>query len=198
MAVIGSFVLDETFDGFTPPGISRLNDSIRTLVWGILGSQTQTRSSILGTGKAFDTQRQFLANIEGAINSEVDLPKSIERYQLTLQYARSKLDFVIGTGLYLIPSNMEMQVGVINNYNKLIQIATDDMDVGINTNVNAAEGEPEVEPEGIATVGSPPTEGIPPTEPEGIVTKGSPVEPLTHDEKKTKTKTKTKQNKQKN
>ena len=132
MAAIGSFVLDEWKNGFTPPGISRLNDSIRTLVWGILGSQTQVRNTILGS----DTQKQFLANIEDAINSEIDLPSSIERYQSTLQYARSKLDFVIGIGLYLIPSNMEMQVGVINNYNNLIQITTDDMKVGLNANVN--------------------------------------------------------------
>ena len=85
MAVIGSFVLDEK-NGFTPQGVSRLNDSIRTLVWAVLGSQTQTRSSILGTGKAFDTQKQFLANIKDAINSEVDLPSSLERYHSILMY----------------------------------------------------------------------------------------------------------------
>ena len=105
-------------------------------MWAILGSQSQARSSILGSGKAFDAQKQFLANVEDAINSEVDLPSSIDRYQITLQYARSKVDFVIGHGLYMLPSNMEIEVGVVNGYNNLIQIATDDMQLGFNASVN--------------------------------------------------------------
>ncbi len=68
LAAIGSFVVD-SWKEFTPAGISRINDSIRTYVWAILGSQAQTRSSILGSGKAFDAQKQFLANVEDAINS---------------------------------------------------------------------------------------------------------------------------------
>ena len=34
--------------GFTHAGVERINDSIRTYVWAVLGSQTQTRSNILG------------------------------------------------------------------------------------------------------------------------------------------------------
>ena len=85
---------------------------------------------------AFDTQKQFLANVEDAINSAVDLPDSIDRYQKTLQYARSKLNFVVGHGLYMLPSNMEVQIGTLNGYNNLIQIATDDMPLGYNSEVN--------------------------------------------------------------
>ena len=141
MAAIGSFVLDVPYDsGFWRAGISRINDSVRTYAWAILGSQSQARSSILGSGKAFDAQKQFLANVEDAINSEVDLPSSIDRYQRTLQYARSKVDFVIGHGLYMLPSNMEMEVGVVNGYNNLIQIATDDMQLGFNASVNESSG----------------------------------------------------------
>ena len=64
------------------------------------------------------------------------LPSSIDKYQSTLQYARSKVDFVIGHGLYMLPSNMEIEVGVVNGYNNLIQIATDDMQLGFNASVN--------------------------------------------------------------
>ena len=135
MAAIGSFVDDEA-SGFTRAGISRINDSIRTLAWAILGAQAQTRSSILGTGRAFDAQKQFLANVEDSIESAVDLPSSIDRYQSTLQYARSKLDFVVGRGLYMLPSDMDLHVGTLNGYNNLIQIATDDMDLGYNAEVN--------------------------------------------------------------
>ena len=132
---IGSFVLDKS-SGFTQSGVSRINDSIRAYVWAILGAQTQARSSILGTGKALDAQKQFLANVEDVINSEVDLPSSIERYQLVLQYARSKVDFVVGLGLYMMPSDMDIYIGTINGYNNLITIATDDLQLGHNDNIN--------------------------------------------------------------
>ena len=140
LAAISSFVLDNGYDsGFFRAGVSRINDSIRTYAWAILVSQSQARNSILGSGKAFDAQKQFIANIEDAINSDVDLPSSIDRYQRTLQYARSKVDFVIGHRLYMLPSNMEIEVGVVNGYNNLIQIATDDMQLGFNASVNELE-----------------------------------------------------------
>jgi hypothetical protein len=135
LSVIGSFVPDGGM-GFTQAGVERLNDSIRTYVWAILGAQSQARSSILGTGKAFDAQKQFLANVEDAINSEVDLPSSIERYQSTLQYAKSKVDYVVGIGLYIIPSNMDLFIGTINGYNNLIVIAGNDLKLGQNVEVN--------------------------------------------------------------
>ena len=132
---IGSFVLDKS-NGFTQAGVPRINDSIRTYVWEILGAQSQARSSILGTGKAFDAQKQFLANVEDVINSEVDLPSSIERYQLMLQYARSKVDYVVGSGLYMMPSDMDLYIRTINGYNNLITVATDDLQLGYNDTIN--------------------------------------------------------------
>ena len=36
----------------------------------------------------------------------------------------------------MLPSNMEIEVGVVNGYNNLIQIATDDMKLGFNASVN--------------------------------------------------------------
>ena len=68
----------------TQAGVKRLNDSIRIYVWAILGAQAQTRSNILKTGTGFDAQKQFLAYIEDAIASPVDIPRSISRYQKTL------------------------------------------------------------------------------------------------------------------
>ena len=60
-----TFILDDS-NGFTRAGVERINDSIRTYCWAILGSQSQTR-----TGTAFDAHKQFLANIEDAVNSPV-------------------------------------------------------------------------------------------------------------------------------
>ena len=96
------FVLGKS-EGFTQAGVERLNDSIRTYVWTILGAQAQTRSNSLKTVPGFDAHKQFLADIEDVIASPVDIPRSISRYQKTLQYASTPLDFVFGTGLYLSP-----------------------------------------------------------------------------------------------
>ena len=64
------------------------------------GAQAQTRTSILGSGTAaFDAQNQFLANVEDAISSPVDIPLAIEHYQSVLQHASFKVDFAFGTGL---------------------------------------------------------------------------------------------------
>ena len=68
-----TFVLDKS-EGFTQAGVESLNESIRTYVWAILGAQAQTRSNILKTGTGFDAQKQFLADIEDAIASPVDIP----------------------------------------------------------------------------------------------------------------------------
>ena len=66
------FVLDES-EGFTQAGVERLDDSICTYVWAILGAQAQTRSNILKTTTGFDAQKQFLADIKEAIASPFDL-----------------------------------------------------------------------------------------------------------------------------
>ena len=67
-----SFILNKS-DGFTRPGVGRLNDSIRTYVWAILGAQDLTRAGIIGVGEAIDAQKQFLVNVEDAIKSVVDI-----------------------------------------------------------------------------------------------------------------------------
>ena len=140
-----TFVLDKS-EGFTQAGVERVNDSIRTYVWTILEAQAQTRSNILKTrsnilktGTGFDAQKQFLANIEDAIASPVDIPSSIARYQKTLQYTSIPLDFVFGIGLYLSPSGMALHPGNILGYNNEIHIARSDAAIGHNPGINEEE-----------------------------------------------------------
>lgn len=130
-----TFILDKS-NGFTRPGVERLNDSIRTYVWAILGAQAQTRSSIVGEGTAFDAQKQFLANVEDSISSPVDLPSSIRRFQNVLKYASSKVDYVYGFGLYMAPSDMSLHMGSVPGYNNEIIIATDTQTIGLNEDIN--------------------------------------------------------------
>ena len=129
-----SFILDNS-QGFTALGVERLNDSIRTYVWAILGAQAQTRTSILGSGTAFDAQNQFLANVEDAISSPVDIPSAIKRYQSALQHASSKVDFAFGTGLYMAPSDMRL-IGYVAGYNE-IMIAPVGQPLGVSPDINS-------------------------------------------------------------
>jgi len=73
-------------------------------VWAILSSQSDQRTPILGSGAAFTAQKQFLANVEAAIEQAGET--SVVKYQDVLQYARGKLDFVLGEQLYRCPSDM--------------------------------------------------------------------------------------------
>ena len=133
-----TFVLDKS-EGFRQAGVERLNDSTRTYDWAILGAQARTRSNILKIGTGFDAQKQLLADIEDAIASLVDIPSSISRYQKTLQYASTPLDFVFGIGLYLSPSDTALHPGNIQGYNNEIQMAGSDAAIGHNPGINDAE-----------------------------------------------------------
>ena len=45
----------------------------------------------------------------------------------------------------MLPSNMEIEVGVVNGYNNLIQIATEDMQLGFNASVNELDSSEDFE-----------------------------------------------------
>ena len=130
------FMLDQT-QGFTHAGVERLNDSIRTYVWAILGAQDQERTPILGSGTAFTAQKRFLANISAAIEQAEET--SVTKYQSVLQYACGKLDFVIGEQLYMCPSDMTLTAlsAHISGYNNEILVATQAMSPGQNRDLNA-------------------------------------------------------------
>ena len=127
-----TFVLDSS-KGLTQAGMARINDSIRTYVWALLGAQAQTKSRIVGKAAAggFEAQKQFLALVEDAINSPVDIQASIARYQSVLQYAGSELNMVFGTGLYMAPGDMLLNINPgIAGYNNKIQKAPAGLPIG--------------------------------------------------------------------
>ena len=132
------FIIDKS-EGFTQAGVERLNNSIGTYVWAILGLQAQTRSNILMAETGFDAQKQFQANVEDAIASPVVIPSSIARYQKTLQYASTPLDFVFGIGLYLAPSDMALHLGNVQGYNNKIVIAGSEAAISHNPGINELE-----------------------------------------------------------
>ena len=97
----------EKSDGLTTLGLQKLSESVRDYTYLILTSQTSTRGPIIGhEARNLDAQRTFLNTFENIVNRRVNIPEDIRRFQKALQYARSKVDYVIGEFIYMLPSDM--------------------------------------------------------------------------------------------
>ena len=87
----------ETSVGFTDVGLLRISESVRAYAFLILSSQASARSSIVGkTASALTAQSAFLNNFENVVNRRVDIREDIKRYQDTLSYTSSKVDYSVG------------------------------------------------------------------------------------------------------
>ena len=82
----------------------------------MLTSQTSTRGLIVcHEAQNLDAQRVFLNTFENIVNRRVDIQEDVKRFQKTLQYARSKVDYVIGDFTYMLPSDMNLRIGEVKN-----------------------------------------------------------------------------------
>ena len=122
--------------GLTSAGLSRINQSIESFCYAILGSQVDVRSSISGSqGSAIETQRQFLSMVEDAIRNP-DISNSVQRFQLAIESAKVRLDLAISPGLWLLPSKMVVNTESVVGYNNKLKKATRRMRIGVNSDLN--------------------------------------------------------------
>ena len=143
----------EKSDGLTTLGLQKIFESVRDYAYLILTSQTSTRGPIVGhEARNLDAQRTFLNTFENIVNRRVNIPEDIRRFQKTLQYARSKVDYAIGKFIYMLPSDMNLRIGNVRNYNNKILISSPSFKIGTNVKVNInvkskeIKTEPDVEP----------------------------------------------------
>ena len=124
----------EKSDGLTTLGLRMLSESVRDYTYLILTSQTSTRGPIVGhEARNLDAQRTFLNTFENIVNRRVNIPEDIRRFQKTLQYARSKVDYAIGEFVYMLPSDM---IGNVRNYNNKILISSPSFKIRTNVKIN--------------------------------------------------------------
>ena len=93
---------------FTDVGLLRISESIRAYSYLILSSQASARSSIIGNlASSLTAQSAFLNNFENIVNCRVDIQEDIKRYQDTISYASSKVDYSVGKtfSCYLVTWN---------------------------------------------------------------------------------------------
>ena len=127
----------EKSEGLTTLGIQKLSESVRDYAYLILTAQTTARAQIIGhEARNLDAQRVFLNNFENIINRRVDISEDIQRFQKTLQYARSKVDYAVAEYVYLLPSDMNLRIGKIRRYNNKILIASPSFKIGANLKIN--------------------------------------------------------------
>ena len=132
-----SRLIIEKSDGLTMLGLQKLSKSVRDYAYLILTSQTSTRGPIVGhEARNLDAQCMFLNTFENIVNRRVDISEDIQRFQKTLQYARSKVDYVIGELIYMLPSNMNLRIGKVKDYNNKILISSPSFKIGTNLKIN--------------------------------------------------------------
>ena len=135
----------EKSDGLTTLGLQKLSESVRDYAYLILTSQTSTRGPIIGhEERNLDAQRTFLNTFENIVNRRVNIPEDIRRFQKTLQYARSKVDYAIGKFVYMLPSDMNLRIGRVKNYNNKILISSPSFKIGTNVKVNLDDNDTKV------------------------------------------------------
>ena len=79
-------------------------------VYLVLSSQVKARSTIAGNlTLAVDAQKVFKYMFNDLIRG--DLSIDAEKYQQVLEHALSKVDFSVGVGIYMLPSNLNLNIG---------------------------------------------------------------------------------------
>ena len=62
-----------------------------------------------------------------------------------MQYARSKVDYVISEFIYMLPSNMNLRIEKVKDYNNKILISSPSIKIGTNLKINLDVKSKEVE-----------------------------------------------------
>ena len=130
----------EKSQGFTDVGLLRISESVRAYAYLIISSQASARSSIVGNmASSLTAQSAFLNNFENFVNRRVDIHEDIKRYQDTLSYALSKVNYSVGESIYMIPSDMNLKIrlGTVR-YNDKILVSDEKFILGKNKKVNLA------------------------------------------------------------
>ena len=136
----------EKSDGLTTLGLQKISETVRDYAYLILTSQTSTRGQIIGhEARNLDAQRVFLNTFEDVVARRVSIPEDIKRFQKTLQYARSKVDYVVAEYVYILPSDMNLKIGGnIRGYNNKILVSSPSFNIGTNLKVNLDDDDTKV------------------------------------------------------
>ena len=102
----------------------------------VLTSQVQARSSIVGnSASAVDAQELFKSTFKALIDEDYSISNDIQRYQDLLEHSLSKVDFSVGIGIYMLPSNLNLKIGSTKGHNSKVLISSVGMKIGPNIEI---------------------------------------------------------------
>ena len=79
----------------------------------------------------------YMNSFEELLKSDYSIVDDIARYQGVLEHAMSKVDFSVGGGIYMLPSNMNLNINKTQGFNNNILIAESSYKLGLSNRVNA-------------------------------------------------------------
>ena len=104
-------------------------------VYIVLSSQAQARSTIVcNSAPAVDGQQLFKDTFKSLINEGLSI--DIEKYQGVLEHALSKVDFSVGIGIYMLPSNLNLAIEKKEGYNNKILVSNTGIKISSNKVIN--------------------------------------------------------------
>ena len=110
---------------------------MREYVYLLLTSKVQARPSIVGnSAPAVDVQQVFKSTFNALINKDYSIGIDTGRYQGVLEHELLKLDFSVGTSIYMLPSVLNLNIGKTKGYNNKILVSNTDMKIGSNRDIN--------------------------------------------------------------
>ena len=75
-------------------------------------------------------------SFEELLKSDYSIADDIARYQGVLEHAMSKVDFSVGGGVYMLSSNMNLNINKTQGFNNNILISESSYKLGLNNKVN--------------------------------------------------------------
>ena len=85
---------------------------------------------------AVDAQQVFKSTFKALINEDYSIGIGIERYQGKLEHALLKVHFSVGSGIYMLSSNLNLSMRKTKGYNNKILVSNTDMKIGSNKDIN--------------------------------------------------------------
>ena len=123
--------------GFTRKSIEQISRYVRTYLYLVLSSQVQARSTIVGnSAPAVDAQKVFKSTFKVLISKDYSISIDIERYQGVLEHALSKVDFSVGIGIYMLPSNLNLNIAKTKGYSNKIFVTNTGITIGLKRDIN--------------------------------------------------------------
>ena len=113
--------------------LNAISESVRVYAYLILNSQISGRGSM----KSPAARQIFPGLFEDIVKRALNTADDIARFEGVITRSRSKLDFPVAEGVYMLPSDMSLINGKINGFNNAIKVAGANLRIGeINTSVN--------------------------------------------------------------